>query len=606
MSVHDLVIRDAVIIDGTGRPGYRGDMAISDGRILSIVERGDRDAGRRTLDASGLVVCPGFIDVHTHYDAQVLWDPTASPSPLHGVTTVIAGNCGISLAPAGEDPSFLTGLLSRVEAIPLESLEQGVDIRWRTFDEYLNSVERQPLTINIGFLAGHSAIRRDVMGPDGSERAASEGEIERMCQRLADALSAGAMGFSSATAATHRDGAGLPTPPAFASRDEFVALAAVCRQFPGTSLEFIPESAAYGFVDRDYELLTAMSIAAQRQVNWNTVLLHYPAIPDIHERQLTSADRAEASGGFVVPMMIPHNFRVRTDFLESDVGFRMLPGFEGLFELPPGERVAAINDPSVRAELHASLDNAPVGVPAMFRDSLPEHSVSDSDSESMQPFLGKSVAKMAADTGKTPLDVMLYLAAASNLDVGFVRHLVPVETASERAKRAAVLRDPRVVLGASDGGAHVRGVVNVEYSTAAFAELVRDESVFTLEELVREFTDIPARLYGLVDRGRLTVGAHADLVIFDPATIGPSTVRMARDLPGGAARLTSHGLGIASVVVNGTEVVRDGVFTGEHSGRVLRSGTDSTSVSGLDPQLLRRLRGQRLDNNQTRDGHGTG
>jgi N-acyl-D-aspartate/D-glutamate deacylase len=535
-------------------------------------------------------VSPGFIDVHTHYDAQVLWDPSASPSPLHGVTTVIAGNCGISLAPTGEDPSFLTGLLSRVEAIPPESLERGVDIRWRTFEGYLSAVERQPLTINIGFLAGHSAIRRAVMGRAGSERAGVQREIERMCQQLADALSAGAMGFSSATAATHRDGDGLRTPPAFASRDEFIALASVCRDFSGTSVEFIPESAAYGFADPDYELLGAMSLAARRHVNWNTVLLHYPAIPDIHERQLESADRAEAAGGFVVPMMIPHNFRVRTDFLESDVGFRMLPGFEELFDLPPPERVAAINDPSVRARLRASLDRAPVGVPAMFRDSLPEHSVSDSDAETVQPLLGQPIGKLAADSGRTPLDVMLDLAAASDLDVGFVRHLVPVETAEDRAKRARVLRDPRIVLGASDGGAHVRGVVNVEYSTASFAELVRDEPVFALEELVQEFTDIPARLYGLVDRGHVKVGAQADLVVFDPQTIGPSAVRMVRDLPGGAARLVSHGLGIASVLVSGREVVHEGALTGEDPGRVLRSGTDSTSERQLDSQQLRRTR----------------
>jgi N-acyl-D-aspartate/D-glutamate deacylase len=605
MTVPDLVIRDALIVDGTGRPGYQGDVEISNGRIASIVRHRGRASGRQTIDAGGRVLCPGFIDVHTHYDAQVLWDPTASPSPLHGVTTVIAGNCGISLAPTGEDSSFLTGLLSRVEAIPRESLEQGLNIGWRTFDEFLRNVERQALALNIGFLAGHSAIRRYVMGDAASGRGASEPEIDRMCRQLADALSAGAMGFSSATAATHRDGAGLPTPPAFASPDEFIALAAVCRQFPGTSLEFIPESAAYGFVDNDYQLLTAMSIAAGRHVNWNTVLLHYPAIPDIHERQLESADRAEAAGGFVVPMMIPHNFRVRTDFLESDVGFRMLPGFDELFELSPAERVGAIKDPAVRAGLRASLDNAPVGVPAMFRDSLPEHSVSDSDSESVQPFLGQSVAKLAADTGKTPLDVMLDLAAASNLDVGFVRHLVPVETAEQRAKRAGVLRDPRVVLGASDGGAHVRGVVNVEYSTASFAELVRDEPVFSLEELVQEFSEIPAELYGLVDRGRVSVGAHADLVIFDPVTIGPSAVRMVRDLPGGAARLTSHGQGIASVLVGGTEVVRDGAFTGEHPGQVLRSGTDSTSGSALDPQQLRRMRRRWMDDNRTGERYGT-
>jgi N-acyl-D-aspartate/D-glutamate deacylase len=589
----DLAIRGGVVVDGTGRPGRRADVGMADGRITRITSVGRPGAesfsARRTIDASGLVVCPGFIDVHTHYDAQVLWDPTVSPSPLHGVTTVIAGNCGISLAPIEPDTSFLTGLLSRVEAIPLEALEQGLDVRWQTFDEYLRTVENQPLAINIGFLAGHSAIRRRVMGREASERAASPGEIDQMSRQLADALVAGAMGFSSATAATHRDGAGMPTPPAFASNEELIALAGVCQDFSGTSVEFIPGSSAYGFTDDDYQLLTAMSVAAGRHVNWNTVLMNYPAIPNIHERQLASADKAEAAGGFVVPMMIPHNFRVRTDFLESDVGFRSIPGFEQLFDLAPVERVQAIANPSVRARLHRSLDDAPVGTPAMFRDSLADHVVSDSDSDNMQVFLGQSVAKLASDAGTTPLDVMLDLAAASDLDVGFVRHLVPVATAEERALQARVLRDPRVVLGASDGGAHVRGVVNVEYSTASFAELVRDEPVFTLEELVQEFTDVPAQLYGLVDRGRLREGAHADVVLFDPDQIGASAVRLVRDLPGGAARLFSHGLGIESVLVSGTEVVRGGEFTGAHPGRVLRSGTDSKSWAR--PNLRERRRG---------------
>ncbi|HSS09918.1 MAG TPA: amidohydrolase family protein [Acidimicrobiales bacterium] len=576
----DLVITGGTVVDGTGRPGRQADVGISDGRIASI---GNEPApARRVVDASGLVVCPGFIDVHTHYDAQVMWDPTISPSALHGVTTVIAGNCGITLAPmGGQDASFLTGLLSRVEAIPLDALEQGLDVRWRSFGEYLNAVASQSPAINIGFLAGHSTIRRHVMGGEASERTASPAETEQLSQQLAEALSAGAMGFSSATAATHRDGAGLPTPPAFAANQELIALAAVCRDFPGTSVEFIPESSAYGFTEDEYQLLTAMSLAAQRPVNWNTVLLNYPAIPDIHERQLASADKAEAVGGFVVPMIIPHNFRVRTDFLESDVGFRSVPGFEELFDLPPAERLRAIADPSVRARLHHSLEKAPVGTPAMFRDSLADHVVSDSDSDKVQALVGQSVAKLASDSGATPLDVMLDLAAASDLDVGFVRHLVPVATAEERALRAKVLRDPRVVLGASDGGAHVRGVVNVEYSTASFAELVRDEPVFTLEELVQEFTDIPAQLYGLVDRGQLREGAHADIVIFDPGRIGASAVRIIRDLPGGAARLFSRGLGIESVLVAGTEIVCDGGYTGAQPGRVLRAGTESQSPARL-------------------------
>jgi N-acyl-D-aspartate/D-glutamate deacylase len=476
---------------------------------------------------------------------------------------VVAGNCGISLAPV--DPSttdFLVGLLSRVEAIPLVALEAGLEFTWETFAQYLTAVARCAPAVNIGFLAGHSALRRSVMGAAASERAATDDELARMRAGLAESLAAGAMGFSSATAATHRDGSGLPTPPTFATNEELIALAGVCRDFPGTSVEFIPASAAYGFIPEEYDLLTNMAAAAGRPLNWNTVLLDYPAIPDIHERQLASADVAAAAGAVVVPMMIPHNFRVRTDFLESDVGFRSLPAFEDLFELDPAARVKALADPAVRRRLHESLEHAPIGATAMFSAGLHEHIVSDSGVPALQPAIGRPVAELAAEQGQSVLDVMLDLAVASELDVGFVRHLVPTSTVEQRSKRARVLRDPRVVLGASDGGAHVRGVVNVEYSTASFDELVRREPVFSVEELVHEFTDVPARLYGLVDRGRLQEGFHADLTVFDPDRIGVSPVHLARDLPGGAVRLLSHGVGIE---------------TGRRPGRVLRAGIDSVS-----------------------------
>jgi len=549
-------------------------VAVTSGRIALLGHT--TEPARTVIDGAGLVVSPGFIDVHTHYDAQVFWDPTLSPSPLHGVTTVIAGNCGISLAPVDASTAdFLVGLLARVEAIPLESLEEGLDFGWQSFGEYLAAVGRSAPVVNIGFLAGHSALRRSVMGPAASERAATEGELTSMRRGLAEALAAGAMGFSSATASTHRDGAGVPTPPSFATTEELVTLAAVCGDFPGTSLEFIPASAAYGFTDAEYQLLGAMAKAANRPLNWNTVILDYPAIPDIAERQLASADVAAAAGAVVVPMMIPHNFRVRTDLAESDVGFRSLPVFDRLFDLSPPARVRALADPDVRRQLRQGLDEAPVGVTAMFRDSLGDHIVSDSGAAALQSSVGRPVAELAAESGRSVLDVMLDLAVTGELDVGFVRHLVPTATAADRSKRARVLRDQRVVLGASDGGAHVRGVINAEYSTASFAELVRQEGVFTLEELVHEFTDVPARLYGLVDRGRIVVGGHADLVLFDPDRMGASPVRMARDLPGGASRLLSHGIGIESVIVAGTEVVHDGRYTGHAAGRVLRAGIDS-------------------------------
>jgi N-acyl-D-aspartate/D-glutamate deacylase len=561
-------------------------VAVTAGRIVAITPRHGSSSGgatttesaRRVIDATGLVVSPGFIDVHTHYDAQVLWDPTLSPSSLHGVTTVVAGNCGISMAPVdASTESFLVGLLSRVEAIPMEALSEGVTFAWHTFAEYLDVVARRVPMINLGFLAGHSALRRMVMGEAASARTATADELARMQAQLAADLAAGALGFSSATAATHRDGDGVPTPPTFATTDELVTLAGVCRDFPGTSVEFIPASSAYGFTQEEYDLLAAMAVTSGRAVNWNTVLLDYPAIPDIHERQLASADVGAAAGGVVVPMMIPHNFRVRTDLLESDVGFRSLPAFEPLFALPPAERVRALADPDVRRRLHDSLADAPIGTTAMFRDSLPELVVSDSGAEATRHAVGRPVTDLSAAAGTSILDTILDLAVASRLEIGFVRHLVPTITAEQRAKRAAVLRDPRVVLGASDGGAHLRGVINAEYSTASFAELVRDEAIFSVEELVHEFTEVPARLYGLTGRGRLQEGFHADMVIFDPARIAASPVEMIRDLPGGAARLSSSGEGITSVIVSGEEVVRDGHLTGRTGGHVLRGGIDSAS-----------------------------
>ena len=256
----DVAIRGGTVVDGTGRPGLRADVGIANGRIVAI--GGLADDAARTIDADGRVVCPGFVDVHTHYDAQLFWDPTFSPSPLHGVTTVIAGNCGISLAPiASDDEDFMARLLSRVEAIPLESLTQGLTFGWSTFPEFLDVVDGLDLAVNVGFLLGHSALRRYVMGEAASSDPASDDQLRRMCALLGEGLAGGALGFSSSKSATQLDGDGRPTPPNFASDDELITFATVTGEYPGTSLEFIPESAGYGFDDAgcDVALLSAMS-----------------------------------------------------------------------------------------------------------------------------------------------------------------------------------------------------------------------------------------------------------------------------------------------------------------------------------------------------------
>jgi N-acyl-D-aspartate/D-glutamate deacylase len=571
----DIVVRGGSVVDGTGAPAVRADVGIRDGRVVAVGEV--TEGAARELDAEGRVVSPGFVDVHTHYDGQVLWDPTLSPSPLHGVTTVVAGNCGLSLAPVRpEDEDFLVRMFSRVEAIPLASLQQGISFRWKSFGEFLDVVEQGGVVANVGFLAGHSALRRSVMGAGASSRPASSQEVADMCAALDDALHAGALGFSSSTATTQKDGDGVPTPPNFAAPEELVALASVCSGHPGTSLEFIPASAARGFDDDELALMGRMSVAGRAPLNWNTVLLNYPAIPDIHERQLASFDVGASLGGCVVPMIVPHNFRVRTDFLDSDVGFRPIAAFDDVFALDVEGRVRALSDPGVRAGLVRAVQEVPPGSAAMFRDALPDLIVSDTGAPSLRHLVGRRVADIANERSTSVIETIFDLAVAARLDIGFVRYTLPP---SRRAVRAEVLRDPRLVLGASDGGAHVRGVVNVEYTTASFQELVREDGVFTLEELVQELTDVPARLYGLVGRGRLVPGACADVVVFDPATVASSPVSMVRDLPGGAARLFSAGVGVDHVLVNGRVIVSGGAFTGSTPGRVLRSGRDTGPIA---------------------------
>ena len=573
----DIVIRGGSVVDGTGGPAVRADVGIRDGRVVDVGDVGK--SGARVIDAAGRVVCPGFVDVHTHYDGQVLWDATLSPSPLHGVTTVVAGNCGLSLAPVREeDEDFLVRMFSRVEAIPLPSLQQGISFRWRSFGEFLDVVAGVAPVVNVGFLAGHSALRRLVMGARASSDTASPAELSSMCAALDAALAAGALGFSSSTATTQKDGDGVPTPPNFAAPLELVRLASVCRAHPGTSLEFIPAGAARGFDREELSLMARMSLAANAPLNWNTVLLNYPAIPDIHERQLASFDAGASAGGCVVPMIVPHNFRVRTDFLDSDVGFRPIAAFDEVFASDVDGRVRALSDPDVRSRLAKAMADLPSGSAAMFRDALPDLIVSDTGAPGLAALVGRRVADIARERSTSVIEAIFDLAVEARLDIGFVRHTFPIDDPSRRAVRRQVLRDPRLVLGASDGGAHVRGVVNVEYTTASFRELVRDEPVFTLEELVQELTSVPARLYGLTGRGTLQPGAWADVVIFDPSAVASSPVSLARDLPGGAARLFSSGVGIDHVLVNGTVIVSGGAFTGDAPGRVLRSGRDTGPI----------------------------
>ncbi|HSS08881.1 MAG TPA: amidohydrolase family protein [Acidimicrobiales bacterium] len=570
----DTIVRGGLVVDGTGAPARRADVGVADGRVVDIGDIGER--GRSEIDAATLVVAPGFIDLHTHYDAQLFWDPWLTPSPLHGVTTVVAGNCGLTLAPvAPRDRDFLTRLLARVESIPGEAITAGVKFSWESFEEFLAVVDAKEVALNIGFMVGHSAIRRAVMGERASTDRATAEELQQMEQLLSDAIGAGGLGFSTANVATQVDGDGRPTPPNSASREELVALSAVCGRHPGTSIEFIPDSFLRGFSDDDVALMADMSAAADRPLNWNTPLVNRLA-PDLHRRQLEATDVARGRGGWVVPMFMPQNGPLQHDFLRGYV-FRAIPGWSWLFELDVPERMKALADPDQRRQLASDADAQTSGLALVVRNwaSYRINEVHDPD---LEPLVGRTVADLAVEWSTTPFDAMVDVALRGLLDVGFVRSQYADDDRWAWEARLEVLRDPRVVLGASDAGAHMDMMTGADFPTRCMAELVRERGAFTLEELVHRFTDVPARLYGIKGRGRLEEGAWADLVLFDPEHIGATPLSTVHDLPAGAPRLTTRATGVQHVLVAGQPVVKDGGLTQQLPGRLLRSGRDTETV----------------------------
>jgi N-acyl-D-aspartate/D-glutamate deacylase len=570
----DLVIRNGTVVDGTGAPPLAADVAIEAGRVVEI---GACDgAGRREIDAAGRMVTPGFVDLHTHYDAQLFWDPYLTPSPLHGVTTVIGGNCGLTLAPADPgDQDFLTRLLARVESIPVEALRAGVEYRWRTYPEFLDVVESMDLGINLGFMVGHSAIRRAVMGPAATTDAASEEQLDAMRRLLSEAIAAGGLGFSTANVTTQVDGDGRPTPPNAATRDEMIALAAVCGHHPGTSIEFIPDSFLRGFSDEEVELMADMSAAADRPLNWNTPLINRAA-PDLHRRQLAASDTALARGGLVVPMFIAQNGELQHDFLRGYV-FRAIPDWGGLFDLDVPARIAALRQPEERRRLAEAAAAQTSGLALLVRN-WGRYRVNEVKAAALRPLVGRYVDEIARERGVSDFDAMIDIAIEGDLDVGFVRSQYAADDDWSWQARLEVLKDERVIPEASDAGAHLDMMCGADFATRCFAELVRDRKAFTPEEFVHRFADAPARLYGLKGRGRLVPGAWADVVVLDPDTVGSTGLETVQDFPGGTSRLTSGSSGVSHVFVAGTAVVVDGTLTGERPGQLLRSGRDTETV----------------------------
>jgi N-acyl-D-aspartate/D-glutamate deacylase len=568
-----VAVRGGTVVDGTGAPPVRADVVIDGERVAGIGSHIDTSEAETVIDATGMLVTPGFVDLHTHYDAQLFWDPNASPSPLHGVTTVLGGNCGFSLAPmAPEHVDYIARMMARVEGMPLTALRSGLPWDWGSFGEWVGRLDGR-IAVNAGFLVGHSTLRRLVMGERAVGGVATPGDGDAMEAALDAALAEGALGFSTSQVHTHNDGDGQPVPSRAADRAEMERLAAVVRRHEGTTVELIVPGCLNGFTEEEIDFLTTMSLLADRPVNWN-VLGVSAMNPEGARSQLAAGTAAAERGGTVVALTLPHTMELRLSF-EHGAILDGLPGWREVFALPVAERIEALSDPETRQRLDAGAQSDEAGILrhlAVWDRLLIEETFAPENAG----LEGRSVGEVARERGRTPFDALLDVVVADGLRTG-LRPPIP-ESEEDWVLRAQTWQDPRAIVGGSDAGAHLDTMCGAIYSTSMLGDGVRARGLLSWEEAVRLLTDVPARLYGLRDRGRIVAGGFADLVVFDPTTIGHGPVRTRDDLPGGASRLYAEAVGVGHVLVNGTEIVRDGNFTGAVPGRVLRSGQDTDTV----------------------------
>ena len=564
----DVVIRNGLVIDGTGAPGQIADVALNDGRIAAVGEVSE--SGAREIDAKGLVVAPGFVDIHTHFDAQVFWDTTLSPSPLHGVTTVISGNCGFTIAPLEpEHGDYMMQMLARVEGMPLTSLQQGVPWNWRTFGEYLDAIDGS-LMPNAGFLVGHSALRRTVMGERSVGEFASEDELKAMKELLAESIEAGGLGFSSSWAKTHNDADGDAVPSRHASQRELVEQCAVLKGSPAVALEFIPTIER--FDDEVYQLLTDMSVAADKPLNWNVIFVNARQA-DLIEEKLQASDFAAQQGGRVIALTAPMPAESRLSF-ESGFLLDTLHGWLEPMALSNQQKLELLSDPERRNKLNEDAQK-----PSAFRGVArwERLTVGEVSKEDLKHLEGRTIGDIAEELGKTPWETLCEIVVEDDLKTGLYP---PAAGDNEEswALRQQLWNDERCLIGASDAGAHLDFLATFNYSTYLLAA-ARDRNLLSLESAVQKLTDVPARLYGLKDRGRIEDGWCADLVVFDPDKVAPADIEVREDLPGGAWRLYSQAIGVHHVFINGEQAVLDGQFTDARPGTLLRSGRDTEPVT---------------------------
>lgn len=572
-----LIFRGATIVDGTGAPKRTGDVVIADGSIVDITDSGAAaHDGAREINATGKYLVPGFVDPHTHYDAQLFWDPAASPSNLHGVTTVIAGNCGFTLAPlAPGDGDYIRRMMAKVEGMPLVALENGADWEWESFADYLERFD-SGLGVNAAFLVGHCALRRKVMGADSVEREATLDEIEQMKTLLAASLEAGGMGFSTTLSRTHSDGDGKPVASRWASEDELLQLAEVVSHYPGTTLEFASDGCLDGFTDDEVDFMIKFSLAGNRPLNWNVLTVDSNA-PERYQNQLAAMDKTAEAGAKVVALTMPVIVGMNMSFLNY-CALNMMPDWGPILGLPVPERLAKLSDPETRKFMQDRAASPDAGVFARLT-GWDTYVIGDTFSEANEGLTGRRVADIADERGDSnPFDTLLDIVIADDLQTVLWPGATDADPESWRLRQEA-WKHPSVMLGGSDAGAHLDRMQGSNYPTRFLGDCLRGRKLASVERAVQMLTQVPAELFGLQGRGTVSVGNIADLVLFDPETVDSEVLRLQHDLPGGTPRLYAGSVGVEGVWVCGVQTIQDGEPTGQLPGRVLKSGRDTTTVT---------------------------
>jgi len=557
----DLLIENARICDGTGAPSTMGSLAVKDGRIAAIGPL-KGEAAFEKIDALGAVLAPGFIDPHTHYDAQLAWDPTVSCSPLHGVTTVTIGNCGVGVAPVRpESRDIVMQDLVGVEGIPFDVMKAGIDWQWESYGEYLDVLDRSALSINVAGLVALTPLRHYVLGEDSFERAAAPAEVERMAAIFSEALDAGAFGFSTTVSLSHSGARGRPIACRNAGQAELSALARTLRSAGKGVIELAVESSGWNLInDEEVALLKLLAAESRRPMTFLAVLA-VPGQPGFHDKTFAKLEALGELKSLVMPQTSPRPIVSRCD-LRTATLFSMYRSWAPALGQDIDRQIEVYRSPAFRDDFLSELRarNRAYQISRMV--------VLDVADPALARHVGRSVGEIAEEQGQRPIDVFLDIGIRDRLATQFQAAIANFD--QDGLER--LITDDRVLVGLSDGGAHNDVLCDAGYATAMLDIWVHQRKALTLEKAVSKLTGVPARFLGLHDRGRLAPGMRADLALFDPDTVCAKPPHFVSDLPGGARRLIASAAGVKATIVAGRKVCLDGQYTGERPGRVLRCG----------------------------------